>query len=139
MTPDELIDACQRVLELSPDAVLVKNAVGNLAVMVDGVMVAWIDLGATVAEDIRTEVESLAQWRGQHRSYGQLGLLRHHAVAEELEHVAPAQSRNIGDPAVRQSHHPLDEPCAELLAAALTGLCRRGCWSAEDQFPASDG
>jgi len=57
MTPDELIDACRRVQRLSLDAVLVKNALGNLAVMVDDVMIAFIDLGATVADDVLTIVD----------------------------------------------------------------------------------
>lgn len=44
MTPAQLLDGAREVAERFPDAQLVKNDVGNLAVMVNGEMVAWLDL-----------------------------------------------------------------------------------------------
>jgi len=44
MTPAELLAGAQEVAARFPDAELVKNGVGNLAVFVDGRYVAWLDL-----------------------------------------------------------------------------------------------
>lgn len=44
MTPAQLLTGAAEVAERAPDAVLVKNAVGNLMIARDGVMIGWIDL-----------------------------------------------------------------------------------------------
>ena len=44
MTPAQLLAAAQEVATQAPDAVLVKNAVGNLAIFQDDVMIGYLDL-----------------------------------------------------------------------------------------------
>jgi hypothetical protein len=44
MTPAQLLAGAQAIAERAPDAELVKNDVGNLAIMLDGVMIGWLDL-----------------------------------------------------------------------------------------------
>jgi hypothetical protein len=44
MTPAQLLAGAQAVMDRAPDAELVKNALGNLAIMQDGQMTGWLDL-----------------------------------------------------------------------------------------------
>ena len=44
MTPAQLLAGAQAVAERAPGAELVKNKVGNLAIMRDGEMIGWLDL-----------------------------------------------------------------------------------------------
>jgi hypothetical protein len=44
MTPAQLLSGAREVAERAPDAVLVKNAVGNLMIARDGKMIGWLDL-----------------------------------------------------------------------------------------------
>jgi hypothetical protein len=44
MTPAQLLAGAQAVMDRAPDAVLVKNDVGNLAIMQGGQMTGWLDL-----------------------------------------------------------------------------------------------
>jgi hypothetical protein len=45
MTPAQLLAGAQEVAERAPDAVLVKNAVGNLMIAdADDGMIGWLDL-----------------------------------------------------------------------------------------------
>jgi hypothetical protein len=44
MTPAQLLAGAQAVADRAPDAVLVKNQVGNLAIVRDGEMIGWLDL-----------------------------------------------------------------------------------------------
>jgi len=44
MTPAQLLAGAQEVAGRAPDAVLVKNQVGNLAIVRDGEMIGWLDL-----------------------------------------------------------------------------------------------
>ena len=44
MTPAQLLAGAQAVMDRAPDAELVKNDVGNLAIMQDGLMAGWLDL-----------------------------------------------------------------------------------------------
>ena len=44
MTPAQLLAGAQEVAERAPDAVLVKNDVGNLMISRDGEMTGWMDL-----------------------------------------------------------------------------------------------
>jgi hypothetical protein len=44
MTPAQLVAGAQEVAERAPDAVLVKNQVGNLTIIRDGEMIGWLDL-----------------------------------------------------------------------------------------------
>lgn len=52
MTPAEFLQAAQAVVERFPNAELVKNEVGNLAVFVDGQYVAWVDLRYGELEEV---------------------------------------------------------------------------------------
>jgi hypothetical protein len=44
MTPAQLLAGAHEVAERTPDAVLVKNTVGNLMIARDDVMIGWLDL-----------------------------------------------------------------------------------------------
>jgi len=44
MTPAQLLAGAQEVAERAPDAVLVKNAMGNLMIARGGEMIGWLDL-----------------------------------------------------------------------------------------------
>ena len=44
MTPAQLLAGAQAVTDRAPDAVLVKNQVGNLTVVRDGEMIGWLNL-----------------------------------------------------------------------------------------------
>lgn len=44
MTPAQLLAGAQAVAEHWPDAELVKNGVGNLAITIDGEFVGYLDL-----------------------------------------------------------------------------------------------
>jgi len=44
MTPAQLLSGAQEVAARAPDAVLVKNDVGNLMISRDGEMTGWMDL-----------------------------------------------------------------------------------------------
>ncbi len=44
MTPAQLLAGAQAVMDRAPDAVLVKNDVGNLAIMQDGQYVGYLNL-----------------------------------------------------------------------------------------------
>ncbi len=44
MTPTQLLAGAQAVADRAPDAVLVKNQVGNLMIARDGEMTGWLDL-----------------------------------------------------------------------------------------------
>ena len=44
MTPAQLLAGAQAVADRAPDAVLVKNQVGNLAIVRDGENIGWLDL-----------------------------------------------------------------------------------------------
>lgn len=44
MTPQQLLEAAELLVERMPDAQLVKNDVGNLAVMDGDTYAGWIDL-----------------------------------------------------------------------------------------------
>lgn len=44
MTPAQLLAAAQETAEHAPDALLVKNQVGNLTIVQDDEMTGWIDL-----------------------------------------------------------------------------------------------
>ena len=44
MTPAQLLAGAQAVAERAPDAELVKNQVGNLAIARDGRTIGWLDL-----------------------------------------------------------------------------------------------
>lgn len=44
MSPEQLLSAAVELGERFPGCELVKNKVGNLAILVDGTYVGWIDL-----------------------------------------------------------------------------------------------
>ena len=44
MTPAQLLAGAQAIADRAPDAELVKNEVGNLAIVRDGMMIGWLDL-----------------------------------------------------------------------------------------------
>jgi hypothetical protein len=44
MTPAQLLAGAQAVADRAPDAELVKNDVGNLAIVRGGEMIGWLDL-----------------------------------------------------------------------------------------------
>lgn len=44
MTPAQLLAGAREIAERAPDALLVKNAVGNLMIARDGEMAGWLDL-----------------------------------------------------------------------------------------------
>lgn len=44
MTPAQLLAGAQEIAGRAPDAVLVKNDVGNLAIVRDGEYAGWLDL-----------------------------------------------------------------------------------------------
>jgi hypothetical protein len=50
MTPAQLLAGAREVAERAPDAVLVKNQVGNLAIVRDGEYLGYLDLRYGVAE-----------------------------------------------------------------------------------------
>jgi hypothetical protein len=49
MTPAQLLAGAQEIAERAPDAVLVKNRAGNLAIVHDGEMAGWLDLRSGIA------------------------------------------------------------------------------------------
>ena len=49
MTPAQLVAGAQEVIDRAPNAELVKNQVGNLAIIQDGEMIGWLDLRYGVA------------------------------------------------------------------------------------------
>jgi hypothetical protein len=53
LTPAQLIIACQEAAKLFPGCVLVKNRVGNLAVVLAGDYVGFIDLKTGEVVDLR--------------------------------------------------------------------------------------
>jgi hypothetical protein len=50
MTPAELAAGAREIFERAPDAELVKNKVGNLAIVRGDEMIGWIDLRSGVVE-----------------------------------------------------------------------------------------
>jgi hypothetical protein len=63
MTPAELLAGATEVAERFPDAELVKNRVGNLAITVGGRFVGSLDLRNGEVDALTPEqVEAFAQW-----------------------------------------------------------------------------
>lgn len=54
LTPQELLAAAQRVVDEAPNAALVKNEVGNLAIVDEGTFIGWVDLRTGEVEIVAT-------------------------------------------------------------------------------------
>lgn len=50
LTSQELLAAAQRLVDEMPNAALVKNEVGNLAIVNEGTYVGWVDLRTAEVE-----------------------------------------------------------------------------------------
>jgi hypothetical protein len=94
MTPDQLLAGAREIAEREPGAVLVKNGVGNLAILRGGEMLGWLDLRyGTVHWSDDGEVS--AEFREQAREFMDRNdeLLRRLALAGEpsaLENRPPS-------------------------------------------------
>lgn len=54
LTPQELLAAAQQLVAEVPNAALVKNEVGNLAIIDEGAYIGWVDLRSGEVEIVAT-------------------------------------------------------------------------------------